>query len=229
MRGSPLSKSSESHVPTLEAEQALWARGFWRVAGVDEAGRGALAGPVVAAAVLITPDSCAAPIWSLVRDSKLLSPERRIQLADEIRGIAAAWAVCEVDAATIDVIGIAAATRRAMQEAVAALSPGADYLLIDWVRLPAIGLPQQAQAGADRMMASVAAASILAKVHRDCVMQEYDRRYPEYRFAVHKGYGVAAHRTAIERFGPCPIHRRTFAPIARRATLFSVDEDTRFP
>jgi len=220
--------SSKSNLPSLQVEQSLWERGFWRVAGVDEAGRGALAGPVVAAAVLITPDSRTAPIWSSVRDSKLLSPGRRIQLADEIRRMAVAWAVCEVDAATIDAIGIAAATRRAMQEAVAALSPAADYLLVDWVRLPHIGLPQQAQAGADRIMASVAAASILAKVHRDQVMQEYDRRYPAYRFAVHKGYGVAVHRTAIERFGPCPIHRRTFAPIARRATLFDADEDARF-
>ncbi len=213
------------NTPTLQIERALWACGFWRVAGVDEAGRGALAGPVVAAAVLVTPESGASPIWSSVRDSKLLSPAQRIQLADEIRQVAAAWAIGEVDAATIDAIGIAAATRKAMQEAIEALSPAADYLLLDWVRLPCVGLPQQAEARADRTMASVAAASILAKVHRDRLMQEYDRRYPEYRFAVHKGYGVAAHCAAIERFGPCPIHRRTFAPLARRATLFDADDN----
>ncbi|MEJ5246914.1 MAG: ribonuclease HII [Caldilinea sp.] len=213
------------NTPDLQVEQSLWARGFRWVAGVDEAGRGALAGPVVAAAVLVTPECGASSIWSSVRDSKLLSPAQRIQLADEIRRAAAAWAIGEVDAATIDAIGIAAATRRAMQEAIAALSPAADYLLLDWVRLPHIGLPQQAEPKADRTMASVAAASILAKVHRDRLMQEYDRRYPEYRFAVHKGYGVAAHCAAIERFGPCPIHRRTFAPIAQRATLFDADDD----
>ncbi|MCS6826858.1 MAG: ribonuclease HII [Caldilinea sp.] len=217
--------SCKRNTPDLQVEQSLWVRGFLRVAGVDEAGRGALAGPVVAAAVLVTPESGASPIWASVCDSKLLAPAQRIRLADEIRRAAAAWAIGEVDAATIDAIGIAAATRRAMHEAIAALSPAADYLLLDWVRLPSIGLPQQAQARADRTMASVAAASILAKVHRDRLMQEYDRRYPEYQFAVHKGYGVAAHCAAIERFGPCPIHRCTFAPIARRATLFDADDN----
>lgn len=207
--------------PTLQIEQSLWAQGFVHVAGIDEAGRGALAGPVVTAAVVVTPACAAAPVWTLVRDSKLLSPAQRETLAVEIQKCAASWAVGAVDAAQIDAIGIAAATRLAMQQAVAALACVPDHLLIDWVRLPHIAIRQISQPKADRTMAVVAAASILAKVYRDQLMTDYDLQYPGYGFAAHKGYGVAAHLAAIAQLGPCTLHRHSFAPIARQTTLFN--------
>lgn len=207
-------------VPTLQIEQSLWAQGFLHVAGIDEAGRGALAGPVVAAAVVVTPEYAAAPVWSMVRDSKLLSPAQRATLAVEIRAEAASWAVGVVDAGQIDAIGIAAATRLAMQQAVTALVCVPDHLLIDWVRLPNLAIRQLSQPKADRTMASVAAASILAKVQRDQLMTDYDHLFPEYGFAEHKGYGVARHLAALAQQGPCVLHRHSFAPIAQHVTLF---------
>lgn len=206
--------------PTFAVEMRLWAQGFHRVAGVDEAGRGALAGPVVAAAVVIAPAHANAPLWAEVRDSKLLTATRRQALAPGIQQQAVAWGVGVADAATIDAIGIAAATRLAMQQAIAALAPTPDHLLIDWVRLPQTPIPQIAQPKADRTMASVAAASILAKVHRDQLMQAYDEHYPTYHFGAHKGYGVAAHLDALTTYGPCPLHRRSFAPLAHQPQLF---------
>lgn len=207
--------------PTFAAEERLWAQGFRCVAGIDEAGRGALAGPVVAAAVVIAPGD-PAPLWAEVRDSKLLTAGQRQALAPRIQQQAVAWGVGVADAATIDAIGIAAATRLAMQQALAALSLMPDHLLIDWVRLPQTPIPQTVQPKADRTMISVAAASILAKVHRDQLMLAYDACYPLYRFGAHKGYGVAAHLTALTTHGPCPIHRRSFAPLARPPQLFDL-------
>lgn len=206
--------------PTFVAEARLWAQGFRHVAGVDEAGRGALAGPVVAAAVVIAPADAATSLWAEVRDSKLLSAAQRQALAPRIQQQATTWGVGVADAATIDAVGIAAATRLAMQQAIAALVPTPDHLLIDWVRLPQTPIPQMVQPKADRTMASVAAASILAKVHRDQVMQTYDASYPAYHFGAHKGYGVAAHLAILTTHGPCPIHRHSFAPLARQARLF---------
>lgn len=214
-----------SQAPTLQIEQSLWAQGFRRVAGIDEAGRGALAGPVVAAAVVVTPECSAAPVWSMVRDSKLLSPAQRETLAAQIRECAASWAVGVVDASQIDAIGIAAATRLAMQQAVAALTCAPDHLLIDWVRLPTLAIRQLSQPKADCSMATVAAASILAKVHRDHLMVAYDCTYPGYGFAAHKGYGVAAHLAAIAQQGPCALHRHSFAPIVQQSTLFDSHDD----
>ena len=200
--------------PTLQIEQALWAQGVRWVAGLDEAGRGALAGPVVAAAVVVRQTTC--DVWGAVRDSKLLSPAQRSVLAAAVKTEAAAWGVGVVDAAVIDAIGIAAATRQAMQQALAVLTCRPDHLLIDWVHLPQVATPQTVQPKADRTMVSVAAASILAKVHRDQLMDRYDLDYAGYGFAAHKGYGVAAHLAALQASGPCPIHRFTFAPLARR-------------
>lgn len=198
----------------MQMEQALWAQGVRWVAGLDEAGRGALAGPVVAAAVVVRQATC--DVWGAVRDSKLLSPAQRSVLAAAVKTEAAAWGIGVVDAAVIDAIGIAAATRQAMQQALAVLTCRPDHLLIDWVHLPQVATPQTVQPKADRTMVSVAAASILAKVHRDQLMERYDLDYAGYGFAAHKGYGVAAHLAALQASGPCPIHRFTFAPLARR-------------
>ena len=211
---------SQHLTPSFTCEVRLWRQGFLRIAGVDEAGRGALAGPVVAAALIAPPHSELSGVWSAVRDSKQLSPVRRTHLAEMIRQQALAWGVGEVPAAEIDRIGIAPATRLAMSQAIAQLSPAPDYLLIDWVRLPQINLRQESTAKADALIVSVAAASILAKVHRDQLMVRLAAEYPDFHFADNKGYGSAAHLAAIERHGACPIHRCSFAPLASQQTLF---------
>ena len=179
------------------------------VAGVDEAGRGPLAGPVVAAAVILDP---AARIAGL-DDSKRLSPQRRADLAREIRERAASWAVARVDVDVIDAINILQATMQAMREAVGRLDPAPDLVLVDGDRCPDVPCPVRAVVGGDATVAAISAASILAKVARDREMIEMDRRYPEYGFARHKGYGTRAHRDALLRLGPSPIHRLSFAPV----------------
>lgn len=204
----------DTPVPTLKREQQLWREGFRFVAGIDEAGRGALAGPVTAAAVIVGADGCDAAVWSAVRDSKQLSPRQRTQLAPAVQAAALAWAVGWSEAGEIDRIGIAGATRQAMVAAIGALRLQPDYLLLDWVKLPTVAIPQWSQARADSEIVSVAAASILAKVFRDRYMTELDALHPGYGFASHKGYGAATHLAAIRRFGPCDAHRRSFAPLS---------------
>ena len=211
--------------PSFDHERRLWEAGCRLVAGIDEAGRGALAGPVVAAAVIIDPDSAGLPLWRELRDSKLLTPARRTALAPQIRAAALTWGVAAVPACEIDALGIAAATRAAMQAAVAGLMPQPQHLLIDWVRLPLINIPQFSCARADQEMVSVAAASILAKVHRDGLMVELDACYGAYGFAQHKGYGAAAHLRVLASCGPCPEHRRSFAPVAQRPVLFDLPQE----
>jgi ribonuclease HII len=208
--------------PTLAAELHLWQGGYQRVAGVDEAGRGALAGPVVAAAVIIPAGSALAGVWAEVDDSKLLSPTRRALLASQVQAAALAWGIGVTPSTVIDQIGIAPATRLAMYAAIKALTPPPDFLLIDWVRLPQINIAQESRAKADRDLASVAAASILAKVHRDGLMAALHESYPHYGFGSHKGYGTPAHLAALQRHGPCPEHRHSFAPVAQPLTLFTV-------
>ncbi len=183
--------------------------GFRRIAGVDEAGRGPLAGPVVAAAVIL-PESSA---LTGLRDSKKLSARQREGFFDEIQCRAVAIGVGIVDPETIDRINILQATLQAMTQAVSLLSVRPDYLLIDAVRLPAIGIPQKSLIRGDDRSQSIAAASVIAKVTRDRLMLEYDRLYPEYRFRSHKGYGTEEHLSALMRHGPCPIHRRSFRPV----------------
>lgn len=186
-------------------------RGFLFPAGVDEAGRGPLAGPVVAAAVVfpagyLNPD---------IRDSKLLSPARRELLFGVIRRDAVACAVASVPHEEIDRINILQASLAAMRRAVAALPTPADFLLVDGNRpIPSCNLPQETLVGGDGRCLSIAAASILAKVSRDRMMGEFDLLYPGYGFAVHKGYPTADHLAAIRRLGPSPIHRRTFRGVA---------------
>lgn len=200
--------------PSLAEEQRLWSAGYQRIAGVDEAGRGPLAGPIVAAAVILPPFSSFAWLAEL-RDSKLLPAAKRERLAAQIRKDALAVAVGIIPPMLIDRIGIAPATQHAMVQAISRLPLAPDYLLIDAFRLPHLPLPQKGIIHGDAQVASIAAASILAKVERDRLMLLYDRLYPGYNLAQNKGYGTQAHREALDRLGPCPIHRRSFAPLNR--------------
>ncbi len=195
------------------------ARGFKNVAGVDEVGRGALFGPVVAAAVILAPDR---PVRGL-NDSKLLEPERRDVLAERIRERAVAWAVAAVDAATIDSINIFQASRLAMRRAVERLVPEADFVLIDAFPLD-LRLPQRPVPKGDARCHSIAAASILAKVERDRWMKIWDEVFPEYGLASHKGYFTPEHARALEMFGPTPLHRLSFEPVRARS-LFPLAAD----
>jgi ribonuclease HII len=193
---------------TLRYEKLAWASGAVLVAGVDEVGRGSLFGPVVAAAVILDRNY---RIRGL-RDSKLLLREKRELLAPRIREHAVAWAVAAVDAARIDQINIYHASRLAMREAVSRLQPAADHLLIDAVKVDC-DLPQHAIIHGDALSASIAAASILAKVERDRLMCEWDAVFPEYGLASHKGYSTPQHLTALRELGPTPLHRQSFAPV----------------
>ncbi len=193
-------------------EDALRLSGYRRIAGVDEAGRGGLAGPVMAAAVIPDP---ARPLPG-VDDSKRLRPERRRRLARAIRDTAVAWAVVPVAAATIDRINVLEATRAAMAQALAELSPAPDCVLVDAVELPGAGVPALPLVRADGLAYAVACASILAKVERDEWMVDLDRRYPQYGFAGHKGYGAPEHLEALGVYGPTPEHRLTFRSVLPR-------------
>lgn len=189
-----------------EIEETRHADGYKWICGVDEAGRGPLAGPVCAAAVIL-PRGLDIPGLD---DSKKLSDRRRRELYDVITGAAAAYAIALVDQERIDEINILQATFRAMEEAVSKLSPQPDLALVDGNREPVLSMPCETIVGGDGKCASIAAASILAKVTRDRLMEELDRQYPEYGFAVHKGYGTRRHYEALRQYGPCPIHRRSF-------------------
>jgi len=193
---------------TMRYEKRAWESGATLVAGVDEVGRGSLFGPVVAAAVILDP---AYRIRGL-RDSKLLLPERREVLEKRILEHVVAWSVAAVDAACIDQINIYHASKLAMRNAVMQLAPAADYLLIDALRLEC-DLPQQAIIHGDALSASIAAASILAKVERDRMMRDWDVVFPEYGLASHKGYSAPKHIAALRKYGPTPLHRQSFAPV----------------
>jgi len=190
-------------------EQLAQARGYTLIAGIDEAGRGPLAGPVVAAAVILKPGQ---PVDG-VNDSKKLSAKQREHLFIQIMSMALAVGVGQADAETIDRINILQATRQAMLEAVQALSCSPHCLLIDGITTISSPLPQQTIKQGDSRSASIAAASIIAKVTRDRIMLEYDYLYPAYGFAQHKGYGSAAHLSVLRQQGPCPIHRMTFGGV----------------
>ena len=211
---------------TLRYEKKAWASGAHLVAGVDEVGRGSLFGCVVAAAVILDP---AYRVRGL-RDSKLLLPERREVLAERIREHAVAWAVAAVDAARIDQINIYHASRAAMREAVLQLAPTPDHLLIDALKIDC-EMPQDAIIHGDALSASIAAASILAKVERDRMMCEWDAIFPEYGLASHKGYSTPKHLAVLRELGPTPLHRQSFAPvwqnpIPQEAFAFMTEEET---
>lgn len=200
--------------PTFAEERALLAAGYRIIAGVDEAGRGTWAGPVAAAAVVL-PLDCANKLASLegVRDSKTLHARRREELEQQIVELAVAVGFGLASVSEVDRMGILPATRLAMGRAIANLNVPLDFLLIDAVKLPHQKIHQKSIVRGDALCFSVAAASIVAKVRRDRLMAELDGLYPGYGFARHKGYGTAQHLAALRALGPCPIHRRTFAPV----------------
>jgi ribonuclease HII len=202
-------------------EGQAWREGVTRVAGVDEAGRGPLAGPVVAAAVVIAQDR---RIRKLA-DSKLLRPEQREELFAVIHERAVAVGVGIMDHMTIDRVNILEATRLAMLEAVRGLSVAPDFVLTDFVTLPGLPCPQRNLVDGDLRCATVAAASIVAKVIRDRIMVELDHEFPEYGFARHKGYGTPEHLAVLQRLGPCGLHRRSFVSFWRQGLLFPLDQE----
>lgn len=193
---------------TTRTEEALRRRGYARIAGVDEAGRGSLFGPVYAAAVVLSRER---PVKG-VNDSKLLDPEFREELAILIRERAEAWAVARAEADEIDRINILQASRLAMRRALAMLAPACDYVLADAVTVE-WPCPQKPVIKGDAKIACIAAASILAKTERDAALAAYDAEYPGYGFARHKGYATPEHLEALHRLGPTPLHRRSYAPV----------------
>lgn len=198
--------------PTRRRELHLWRQGYRLVAGVDEVGRGALAGPVVAGAVILLPDS--RPAWIAdVRDSKQLTAPERERLAPRIQAGAVAWGIGWVAATEIDALGIGAATRLAMGRALAACGPLPQFVLIDGNTPPRLPWPVQAVVAGDATVVSIAAASVIAKVARDHWMQALHPQVACYGFAANKGYGTAAHLAALRREGPCAEHRYSFAPV----------------
>lgn len=198
--------------PTFIYEEDLWAQGADLVAGVDEVGRGPLAGPVVAAAVLLPP-CCHFPWLTGVRDSKALLPAKREELAGRICEDAVAIALGVMPHDLVDAVGIVEATRRAMLVALAELSSEPEFVLIDALSLPRCSLPHRPIIHGDGLSLSIACASIVAKVARDQLMLEADGRFSGYGFVRNKGYATREHLNALTRLGPCPIHRRTFAPV----------------
>ena len=198
-------------IPTLSQEIRAWRDGKRHVAGIDEVGRGPMAGPVVAAATILDP-LFAAPWWSDLRDSKMLSALQRSKFHQLIRDTAAVG-VGLASHEEIDGLGLSEATRQAMLRALDALPRRPDFLLIDAVSLPEDAGEQHSLVHGDALCISIAAASIVAKVERDRMMDEYDRTYPEYGFGRHRGYVTRDHLRALERHGPCPIHRRSFTPV----------------
>jgi ribonuclease HII len=195
----------------LANEDALRTRGFVRIAGIDEVGRGPLAGPVVAAAVILP----AGFAHAVLTDSKQLTERQRERLYEELIGTTEiAWSVAVVEVSEIDRLNILRASHEAMRRAVAALAAPADHALIDGLPVQPFPLPQTALVGGDARSFSIAAASVVAKVTRDRLMRELDAVHPAYGFAQHKGYGTPAHLAKMRVHGPCPIHRRSFAPVA---------------
>jgi ribonuclease HII len=201
--------------PTLELEQALNAQGLDRIAGLDEAGRGAWAGPLTAAVVILpVSDPGLAQRLNGVRDSKRMTARQRQHWSEVIRREAIAWAVGRARVDEVEGLGPLRASRLAMLRALQALPLEPDHLVIDHLCLPEVLVPQTALPHGDALVLSIAAASVLAKVARDREMAELGGEYPQYGFERHKGYGTLQHRLALQRHGPSAVHRRTYAPVA---------------
>jgi ribonuclease HII len=215
-------KTPKFQAPTLEEEMALFQQGYCFVAGLDEAGRGCLAGPVVAAAVILPLpfDEEGLARFNGVRDSKQLTPQARDALYDIIVQHALAVGVGIGSVELIDEQNILQATKHAMRDAIAQLLPRPQALLLDAVRLPTVPLPQRAIIKGDARCLSIAAASIIAKVTRDRMMLTLHEQYPLYGFSQHKGYCTDLHLTALKQHGPCPIHRKSFSPVREQLGLF---------
>jgi ribonuclease HII len=205
--------------PSFAEEKILRAQGYAYIAGVDEVGRGALMGPVMAAAVIL-PENLRARWKSRVRDSKQLSPDEREYLFDYIKGAAVSFGIGSSSNEVIDSVGIAKATRLAMLEAVRQLSPQPQFLLIDYVKLKESMLPQKGIVDGDSLCFSIACASIVAKVTRDRLVTAMDNEYPGYGLAQHKGYGTEKHLKCLRDKGPCRLHRRTFSPVSEMVGLW---------
>ena len=215
-----------SNIDRLQYEREHVSLGLTRLAGVDEAGRGPLAGPVVAAAIVMSEswikEGIPEPLLRL-NDSKKLNKKVREELFEVIDSDKSIeWGIGVVDAPLIDEINILQATHQAMNDALAKITPPVQHALVDGRQIPSLSVPQTAIVKGDGKSYTIGAASILAKVTRDRLMIEYDQKYPGYGFAGHKGYGTRAHLSAIEELGPCPIHRMSFAPLSNNQTeLFS--------
>jgi ribonuclease HII len=207
---------SISSICGWELEEAARQGGALRIAGIDEVGRGPLFGPVVAAAVILPEGCCLQDLT----DSKKLSEKKRKQLDVEIRSCAIAWAIAAVDVETIDRINIRRASLEAMRRAVEQLADFPDYLLIDGRDTIQWNCPQQAVIHGDALSFSIAAASVVAKVHRDRLLVELDAEYPGYGLGNHKGYGTPEHMEALARLGPTPLHRRSYQPVAQATLQF---------
>ena len=200
--------------PTFEHEKEILAQGYHFIAGVDEVGRGAIAGPVAAAAVIL-PRHIQAPWLTQVRDSKQLSRAQRERLFPLIQATAIAAGVGMVSPGDIDASDIVQATRLAMRQAIEQLSPAPDFLVVDALKLPEVALPQRSIIHGDQLSLSIACASIIAKVTRDHYMDELDSLYPGYGFSCHKGYPTRQHLLNLQQAGACPVHRQTFSPVER--------------
>ena len=197
----------------LVFEEIAWADGFKLIAGLDEVGRGCLAGPVVAAACILDP---AKPLPEGLNDSKQVAAKQREEIAEELRQTSIAFAIGSVDADEIDRINILEATKLAMHRAIAGLTPSADFLLVDALVLKGTGLCQRSIIKGDSISASIAAASIIAKTYRDGLMHAYDLEFPQYGFAAHVGYATKTHLEALKNHGACHLHRKTFHGVAKK-------------
>jgi ribonuclease HII len=204
--------------PDWQEETACLQQGYTLVAGVDEVGRGCLAGPVVASAVIM-PHNATADWYSDIKDSKLLSPKQRERLAPLIQRQAVSIGTGVVSSQLIDRLGMTAAVRLAMFLAVRQLKPGPQYVLIDYLSVPQLSCPQKGITDGDSLCFSIACASIVAKVYRDHLMDRLERRYPGYGLSRHKGYGTAEHLAGLRKYGPSSIHRRLFQPVSQLQQL----------
>ncbi len=215
-------RASRVATPALDWERRAWRGGKHVVAGVDEVGRGAWAGPLVAAAVAVPADPAARArltralnrAGAIVRDSKQLSADQRLRVVDVLQQLDVPTAVVEIPVDEIDLVGVGRANRRALREAAAAIRPAADHVLVDAFEVPDLPCSHDAIVRGDSVSVSIALASIVAKVHRDRVMAELGQQWPDYGFALHKGYGTALHRQALAAHGPSRHHRASFAPVA---------------